>query len=109
RSPCARSSRCSRTISIRVRSARSATPYPPKCGASGRIPKPDTSGNRRPAREVEMDVLERRSEAATAARAIAPACQPLPPLDDIDAFGRAFDRYADARVVLLGEASHGTS
>ena len=56
-----------------------------------------------------MDVLERRSEAATAARAIAPACQPLPPLNDIDAFGRAFDRYAGARVVLLGEASHGTS
>ncbi len=34
--------------------------------------------------------------------------EPLPPIDHPD-FGAAFDRYADARVVLLGEASHGTS
>src|SRR5687768_3998355 len=33
----------------------------------------------------------------------------LPPLGDHDAFGAAFDRFADARVVLLGEATHGTS
>ncbi|HEX9965878.1 MAG TPA: protein-L-isoaspartate(D-aspartate) O-methyltransferase [Allosphingosinicella sp.] len=39
---------------------------------------------------------------------IAAAAQPLPALDD-PAFGEAFDRFADARVVLLGEASHGTS
>ena len=39
---------------------------------------------------------------------IAAAAQPLPELDD-PAFGEAFDRFADARVVLLGEASHGTS
>jgi erythromycin esterase-like protein len=32
----------------------------------------------------------------------------LPAIDD-DAFGAAFDRYGDAKVVLLGEASHGTS
>jgi hypothetical protein len=36
------------------------------------------------------------------------AIEPLPDPDD-PAFGRLFDRYADARVVLLGEASHGTS
>jgi protein-L-isoaspartate(D-aspartate) O-methyltransferase len=36
------------------------------------------------------------------------AAEPLPDLDD-PAFGRMFDRFADARVVLLGEASHGTS
>ncbi|WP_324750662.1 protein-L-isoaspartate(D-aspartate) O-methyltransferase [Sphingomonas sp. LY54] len=36
------------------------------------------------------------------------ACEPLPELDD-PAFGALFDRYADARIVLLGEASHGTS
>jgi len=34
--------------------------------------------------------------------------EPLPAIDD-PAFGEAFDRFADARVVLLGEASHGTS
>src|SRR3954454_16657314 len=36
------------------------------------------------------------------------AAEPLPGLDD-PAFGEIFDRFADARVVLLGEASHGTS
>ncbi len=36
------------------------------------------------------------------------ALQPLPNLEDAD-FAGAFDRYADRRVVLLGEASHGTS
>ena len=36
------------------------------------------------------------------------AVEPLPELDD-PAFGEQFDRYAGARVVLLGEASHGTS
>jgi protein-L-isoaspartate(D-aspartate) O-methyltransferase len=39
---------------------------------------------------------------------IAAAAEPLPELDD-DAFAEAFDRFAEARVVLLGEASHGTS
>ena len=32
----------------------------------------------------------------------------LPAIDSAD-FGRLFDRFADARIVLLGEASHGTS
>lgn len=35
------------------------------------------------------------------------AAIPLPRFDDA-AFAEAFDRFADARVVLLGEASHGT-
>lgn len=39
---------------------------------------------------------------------IAEHARPLPDFDD-PAFGQLFDRYADARVVLLGEASHGTS
>ena len=41
-------------------------------------------------------------------RLIARAAEPLPDIDD-PAFGALFDRFADARVVLLGEASHGTS
>jgi protein-L-isoaspartate(D-aspartate) O-methyltransferase len=36
------------------------------------------------------------------------AAEPLPEIEDA-AFGEMFDRFADARVVLLGEASHGTS
>ena len=39
---------------------------------------------------------------------IAEAAEPLPEIED-PAFAALFDRYADARVVLLGEASHGTS
>ena len=39
---------------------------------------------------------------------IAQSAEPLPDLDD-PAFGAMFDRFGDARVVLLGEASHGTS
>ena len=36
------------------------------------------------------------------------AAEPLPDIDD-ERFGAMFDRFGDARVVLLGEASHGTS
>ena len=39
---------------------------------------------------------------------IARSAEPLPAIDD-PAFGALFDRFGDARVVLLGEASHGTS
>jgi erythromycin esterase-like protein len=39
---------------------------------------------------------------------IANCAEPLRDFDDPD-FGRLFDRFADKRVVLLGEASHGTS
>ena len=38
----------------------------------------------------------------------AAASQPLPDIDD-PGFADQFDRYATRRVVLLGEASHGTS
>src|SRR5689334_14142044 len=33
----------------------------------------------------------------------------LPDLGQLEAFGAHFDQFADARVVLLGEATHGTS
>lgn len=42
------------------------------------------------------------------ARQIRAAAEPLPDFDD-PGFGRLFDRFAGAKVVLLGEASHGTS
>jgi erythromycin esterase-like protein len=41
-------------------------------------------------------------------RLIAEAAEPLPDIED-RTFGEFFGRFADARVVLLGEASHGTS
>lgn len=45
---------------------------------------------------------------ADAAALLRAAAEPLPPIDD-PAFIRSFDRYGDARVVLIGEATHGTS
>jgi len=35
--------------------------------------------------------------------------EPLPPPERTEEFGAYFDRFGDARVVLLGEATHGTS
>lgn len=37
------------------------------------------------------------------------AAEPLPNPSQADAFGAMFDRFGDARAVLLGEATHGTS
>ena len=42
------------------------------------------------------------------AQMMARAAEPLPEIGEAE-FARAFDRFGDARVVLLGEASHGTS
>jgi erythromycin esterase-like protein len=41
--------------------------------------------------------------------ALRDAAEVLPPPEHAEAFGDFFDRYGDAQVVLLGEASHGTS
>ena len=48
------------------------------------------------------------SELDSLPRLIADAAEPLPEIDD-ERFGAMFDRFADARVICLGEASHGTS
>jgi protein-L-isoaspartate(D-aspartate) O-methyltransferase len=42
------------------------------------------------------------------AQRIAEAAEVLPDIDD-PAFGALFDRFADKRIVLIGEATHGTS
>jgi erythromycin esterase-like protein len=49
-----------------------------------------------------------KKDSSGPAAVVAAAAMPLPDLDD-PAFAEAFDRFADARIVLLGEASHGTS
>lgn len=49
----------------------------------------------------------RAARARSVPELIAEAAEPLPEIGDAD-FASAFDRYADRRVVLLGECSHGT-
>lgn len=51
---------------------------------------------------------ETRAVTLTPQARLAAAAEPLPDIGD-PTFAAAFDRYADARVVLIGEASHGTS
>jgi erythromycin esterase-like protein len=58
--------------------------------------RPEPRSIREPRRQLSVPELIRQ------------AAEPLPDFDD-PAFGALFDRFADARVVLLGEASHGTS
>ena len=70
--------------------------FVPLIGAHGRWEDGNrAASNHRPAREL------------TLAQCIAEAAEPLPEIDD-PGFAAAFDRFADRRVVLLGEASHGT-
>ncbi len=47
------------------------------------------------------------SEALVAA--LREAAEPLPDPADATAFGAHFDRFGDARIVLLGEATHGSA
>lgn len=74
--------------------------FVPLIGAQG---WKDEAAARRPAEPRTFDAPE-----PSLPRMIAEAAEPLPTLED-PAFGALFDRFADARVVLLGEASHGTS
>ncbi|MDB5622459.1 MAG: Erythromycin esterase [Devosia sp.] len=57
-----------------------------------------------------MSVLDAQAgDAIRTANAIKHAIQPLPDPGNAAAFGRFFDAFGDAKVVLLGEASHGSS
>jgi erythromycin esterase-like protein len=58
----------------------------------------------RPDNALDSEIVPRGGLAHMIAR----AAEPLPEVGDA-AFARAFDRFGDARVVLLGESSHGTS
>ena len=70
--------------------------FVPLIGAHGRWEEGTRAAtNHQPARKLSLP------------ECIAEAAEPLPEIDD-PAFAAAFDRFADKRVVLLGEASHGT-
>src|SRR5438552_10320655 len=51
----------------------------------------------------------RADDSGALARLLRGSGETLPPPDDFDKFGALFDRFADAKIVLLGEATHGTS
>src|SRR5437660_9435610 len=59
----------------------------------------------------DIRLLERRqlAEAEELARVLRRRAEKLPEPERADEFGACFDRFGDARVVLLGEATHGTS
>ncbi|HEY2591486.1 MAG TPA: erythromycin esterase family protein, partial [Steroidobacteraceae bacterium] len=61
-----------------------------------------------PERPAEARVPEDEQTPRDPVALLRRALEPLPDFED-PAFGRLIDRFADARVVLLGEASHGTS
>ncbi len=71
--------------------------FVPLIGAHGRWEDGNqAASNHRPARELSLP------------ECIAEAAEPLPDPEGDAHFAEWFDRYADRRVVLLGEASHGT-
>lgn len=71
--------------------------FVPLIGAYGRWEGGQrAASNHRPARELAL------------AECIAQAAEPLPDPDQDAHFAEWFDRFAERRVVLLGEASHGT-
>ena len=67
---------------------------------------PEKQGRAQAAVQKIKGVLSGKKKGPSAM--IAAAAEPLPDIDD-EAFGRIIDRFADARVVMLGEATHGTS
>jgi protein-L-isoaspartate(D-aspartate) O-methyltransferase len=72
------------------------------------VPLVGTQGWTEDGRRAATSHIPGRSRGQTLPELIAEAAEPLPALDD-PGFGRMFDRFADRRIVLLGEASHGTS
>src|SRR5215204_4847780 len=59
----------------------------------------------------DIDLLERRqqAEAEELGQLLRGCAERLPPPERSTELGALFDRFGDARVVLLGEATHGTS
>jgi protein-L-isoaspartate(D-aspartate) O-methyltransferase len=90
------------------------------CGAVAFVPLVGEQGWREGARDLPSDPLEPPRAAFARpmrhlrpgnrepAGLIAAAAEALPDLADAD-FGRVADRFGEARLVLMGEATHGTS
>lgn len=59
--------------------------------------------------EIGMGSTTVREASAELVSALRHRAESLPPPEQAEAFGTFFDRYADAKIVLLGEATHGSS
>jgi protein-L-isoaspartate(D-aspartate) O-methyltransferase len=77
-------------------------------GAVAFVPLIGEQGWAEDARRSASNHLARQARPRTLPQMIADAAEALPAPEDV-AFARFVDRYADRRVILLGEASHGTS
>jgi protein-L-isoaspartate(D-aspartate) O-methyltransferase len=77
-------------------------------GAVAFVPLIGEQGWAEDGRRAATNHLPGQSRGRTLPEMIADAAEPLPKLDDL-AFGQLFDRFAKRRIILLGEASHGTS
>lgn len=77
-------------------------------GAVAFVPLIGEQGWAEDGRSAATSGAQGQSRRQTLSEMIAGLAEPLPKLDD-RTFGQFFDRFADRRVVLLGEASHGTS
>jgi erythromycin esterase-like protein len=58
---------------------------------------------------LDLSETARKAKADPLPAMLRAAAEALPPIDAVAEFGALFDRFGDARVVLLGEATHGTS
>jgi erythromycin esterase-like protein len=79
-----------------------------------RIPPPAISMHARMPPEANMALSStaariREETSRTVTNTLRRHAEALPAPEQAEAFGKIFDRYGDATVVLLGEATHGTS
>jgi erythromycin esterase-like protein len=99
---------CDRRQTLRRIVRRSETEYEEESlGAVTFVPLIGEEGWAEYGGRAEQSRLPEKARGPIISELISEAAEPLPDFDD-PAFGRLFDRFEDARVVMLGEATHGT-
>ena len=79
-----------------------------KLGAVRFVPLIGAEGWTEDGRRSASSHVPAQNSGKTLPQMVAEVAEPLPDIESAE-FGKVFDRYGDRRVVLLGEASHGTS